>query len=119
MSANVETSQSAHFHDVLGWNPRFRQALLAEQLPQETRIRLVRLGAALAASQGGRICRLRQVRLHARMLHLLHHEAPAGATFDREPDVLTSLEGLRQPGSERLARGRPQLACADFARIRI
>src|SRR6266508_2445935 len=78
------------------WDPRLGQVALHQQLPQVAGVGPIGLGAALAASLGGRLRRLGQMGPDAGPLQLLHHIPPAGTALHRESHLTLRLE----PGQE-------------------
>jgi hypothetical protein len=103
----AQPHQLTQVQDVRWGDPRFRQPVLLQQLPQVAGISPVGLGAALAASQRGGVGRFGQVRGHPGRRKLLGHKPPAGAALHRE--VAVTRGQLAQPPSQHLTRGRGDL----------
>jgi hypothetical protein len=73
--------------DVLGRDPRLRQAAVGEQFAQPARVLAIGLGAPLAPAQRARLHRLGQARHRAGSHERVTHEQPTGARLHRDIDL--------------------------------
>src|SRR5215208_742682 len=103
--------------DVLGWDPRLRQPVDDEQLPEMFGGEPIGLGPLLASPQNPGVRWLRQVRITARSLKLLDDVAPAGCRLQSEGGLpATEAFGeLLQPRAQVLAVSRADLAPVALA----
>jgi hypothetical protein len=103
----AQPHQLTQVQDVRRRDPRLRQPILLQQLPQVAGIGPVGLGATLAAPQRGGVGRLGEVRGQPGRLEFLGHKPPAGPALHR--DVAIASWQLAQPRSQHLAGGRREL----------
>jgi hypothetical protein len=103
----AQPHQLPQVQDVRRGDPRLRQPLLLQQLPQVAGVGPVGLGAPLAAPQRGGVGRLGQVGAQPGRLELLGHKPPAGAALHR--DMPATRGQLVQPGPQHLTGRRRDL----------
>jgi len=101
--------QGAQLQDVRRRDPALRKAALEQQVHHQLAVGVVGLGSPLGASPLAQLGGIGQVSGEAPPLDLLHDEAPAGRSLEREVGVGPGLE-LVQPLPHRLPGTRVDLA---------
>ena len=86
----AQPDPGAKVKDVIGRDPRLRQPLDHQQLPQMPSVGAITLGALLRAPQLGGLRRLGQMHLGTDPAQLLDHEPPARRRLQRDLELLAA-----------------------------
>jgi hypothetical protein len=79
-----QPNSRAEIEDVIGRDPRLRESLDHQQLPQMPGVRAIALRALLRPPQVGGLRRFGEMHLGADPAQLLDHEPPAGRRLERD-----------------------------------